>query len=252
MEILSYGGGIQSFAILLLILNGRVRVQEDFSIVHVDMSPYEPKTQQHIADVVLPLVGNQYRFITLNGGNALREKLHSGITMTPYWHKSGLHVQRLCTIRYKIDIVDRIIPRYAWATMTLGISVDEIRRIQRHDTRLSRGRMKSYRYPLIELDMTRSDCIEYIRSCGFEPPPKSACYVCPFSSKRRILENLIEIPQMYAEIKAIERAWADRGNYARYLTQYRENLPTPHEAIAMLAALDSADDGGHECKSCMV
>lgn len=242
-SLLSYGGGVQSFAILLAMKNGLIPMVE--CVAHADMSPYEPKTREHIQRVVMPIAKEMgIPFEIVGGGAGLREKLYQGIPMTPYWHDTGLNAQRLCTQRFKIELIDRLIARYAWVTLILGISADELRRVKDSDDRMSYGRIKTKYYPLIQLGWTRADCESYIRSCGYEVPPKSACYLCPFSSKRRLLENLIEIPGMYEEIKTIEKRWTERGSYERYLTVYRDQLPTPAEALVMLAEMDFSDNTG--------
>lgn len=95
-NIFSYGGGVQSFAILLGIKNGLVKRPE--VIAHADMFPYEPKTRHHIETIARPIASTiGVPWITLDG-SGLRKKLHEGVTMTPYWHERGLHAQRLCTM----------------------------------------------------------------------------------------------------------------------------------------------------------
>lgn len=43
-----------------------------------------------------------------------------------------------------------------------------------------------YRYPLVELGWTRSDCIARIRRAGVPVPDKSACFMCPASKPAEI------------------------------------------------------------------
>lgn len=55
----------------------------------------------------------------------------------------------------------------------IGFTVDELRRV-----RTPIGKWQN-RYPLIELRMSRPDCIRYVEKYGLPTPPKSACWMCP-------------------------------------------------------------------------
>ena len=57
----------------------------------------------------------------------------------------------------------------------MGISIDEIFRIKD-----SRVKWKTKRYPLIELNKSRTDCLRWMQENGYPKPPRSACVFCPF------------------------------------------------------------------------
>ena len=61
--------------------------------------------------------------------------------------------------------------------MSLGISTDEITRMK--DSRVD---WIEHKYPLIEQNMSRSDCLKFIEDQGYPQPPKSACIFCPYHS----------------------------------------------------------------------
>jgi hypothetical protein len=81
-----------------------------------------------------------------------------------------------CSSYWKREVVKR------WANaqgvtavdMWLGISVDEMERVQKE----KRGKWKT-RYPLIEQVMNRGDCIALVKRMGWPEPPRSSCYMCP-------------------------------------------------------------------------
>jgi hypothetical protein len=56
----------------------------------------------------------------------------------------------------------------------LGISVDEMERVQRGG-----GKKWRERYVLIEQRMNRGDCIALVQRMGWPPAPRSSCYICP-------------------------------------------------------------------------
>ena len=60
----------------------------------------------------------------------------------------------------------------------IGISWDEAIRM-----RPSRVRYITHRYPLIEKEMRRHQCLQWMKTHGYPPPPKSACVFCPYHSQ---------------------------------------------------------------------
>jgi len=60
-------------------------------------------------------------------------------------------------------------------TQWLGISLDELQRAKQSDSMWTQ-----HRWPLIEMRMTRLDCLDWLTSNGFPVPPRSACVYCPF------------------------------------------------------------------------
>src|SRR5882724_9249859 len=97
-------------------------------------------------------------------------------------------LNRSCTRDFKIDpirkqlramlaLTHRRSPKTPIVTQWIGISVDEARRV-----RPSRDAWIANRYPLIEADMTRADCLRWLASRWYPKPPKSSCIGCPFHS----------------------------------------------------------------------
>ncbi|MDP2728852.1 MAG: hypothetical protein Q8P59_15085 [Dehalococcoidia bacterium] len=58
-----------------------------------------------------------------------------------------------------------------------GISLDEALRMRTSDVKYLTNV-----YPLVDLRMTRMDCIQWLEARGLPIPPKSACTFCPFKS----------------------------------------------------------------------
>lgn len=239
MKIFSYGGGIQSFCILLMIQKGIF--PKPNLIAMADMSPFEQETLNHAVRHALPIAqGMGVAFKIVQPKETLYEKLKRGKVVTPFWFQGDKRPQlvdrRSCTFDFKVELINNLIPRRAWATMWLGISADELRRVRGEDEKLSWGRMRTNYYPLIEKDMTRQDCIDFIQAEGFSLPPKSACDLCPFSSKTRLLTNIAKNEGAYERIQEIQTAWHENKKHGhKFLTQFLESVPTPQEAQAILA-----------------
>lgn len=94
---------------------------------------------------------------------------------------SGGILRRQCTQRWKIA------PMRKWLRANrngkqvetlLGISLDEFQRMRDSDV----GYI-THSYPLIDMRMTRLDCVNYLQRHGVEVPVKSSCVFCPFHNK---------------------------------------------------------------------
>lgn len=106
-------------------------------------------------------------------------------TVIGYEERRGM-ARRQCTNEYKIIPVNKAIrnfiglkPRQRAKNIIvnkwMGISLDEIQRVKP-----SRDAYVKNRYPLIEEEMTRNDCLNWLEKNGFNKPPKSSCIGCPF------------------------------------------------------------------------
>lgn len=89
-------------------------------------------------------------------------------------------LQRQCTQDFKIVMINRQVrairdkePVSQW----IGISTDEAHRIKP-----SRLAYIDHRWPLIELGMSRTDCLEWMQQHGYAEPPRSSCVFCPYHS----------------------------------------------------------------------
>lgn len=98
-------------------------------------------------------------------------------------------LRRKCTRDYKARVCDRELRRIVgvsprgrvpgWVEQWMGISTDEAARM-----RVSPVRWRRLRYPLIELGMSRVDCLRWLEDNSHDVPPKSACVYCPYRSNR--------------------------------------------------------------------
>lgn len=100
---------------------------------------------------------------------------------------------RDCTRDFKISVIQRAVreimaQRSAKKVIQwIGISLDETIRMKP-----SRVNYSTHRWPLIELRMTRHDCLRWMEHNGFPRPPRSACVYCPHHSNaewRRIRDE---------------------------------------------------------------
>lgn len=83
----------------------------------------------------------------------------------------------------------------------IGISVDEISRCKD-----SRESWAQSRWPLIELRMTRQNCLAWMKRKGFPEPPRSACVFCPYHSDAEWRRLKTSEPEAFERAIAFERA----------------------------------------------
>ena len=94
--------------------------------------------------------------------------------------------KRHCTRTFKIEPVNRKVKELCGikrvnnklppaATVWVGISADEA-----HRAKPSPLPWITRRHPLLESDLDRLDCLEWMADHGFPEPPRSACIFCPF------------------------------------------------------------------------
>ena len=96
-------------------------------------------------------------------------------------------ILRQCTNQYKIQPIKKKIrelcnvgfnkrfPKDKYVEQWIGISKDEIGRMKP-----ARDPYILNRHPLIEMNMSRQDCVNWLNKNKFPLPEKSACICCPF------------------------------------------------------------------------
>jgi hypothetical protein len=256
--VLSYGGGVQSTAMLILANRGELADYYPDAAVFANVGDdsERPQTLDYVrtwASVVsaIPVVEVQRR---TRAGET--RSLHAELTREgsrsvgiPVY-VGGAPGRRKCTHDYKIAPIGKYLKSLGAsadnpATVCIGISTDEIHRV-------NRKRAQPYEnpvYPLIELGLDRSACAQLIEEAGWPNPGKSSCYFCPFQRPAQWAELRRDEPQLFAsaaELEATLNATRERiGRDPVYLTRFGQPLP---EAIS--EAQDMLPLFGAEWPSC--
>ena len=126
-------------------------------------------------------------------------------------------LKRSCTQTYKLEPIHREYRRRLGAKVSesgrvspapegahihqqIGISTDEFQRAR--DNRVS---WITNEYPLLDLNMSRDDCDDYLRSRGWTAVQKSACIGCPFHSNATWRDMRDNDPESWADAIAVDR-----------------------------------------------
>ncbi len=192
MNVVSYGGGVQSTSLLVLAARREIPYRT-FLFANVGDDSEDPATLDYVSRVALPyarahgITVHVLDRTTRDGqvetlwGRLMRRGSRS--LPIPVRMSNGAPGTRSCTTDFKIRVIGRWLRRNGAtaarpARVGVGISLDEI-------SRASNRRSEPYEriaYPLLDLGLRRSDCQSLIAGAGLEVPPKSACWFCPLKS----------------------------------------------------------------------
>ena len=190
-HILSFGGGVNSVALMVLLLREGQPLDE---AVFADTGGEVPETYEYLRvareylaahDVALTVVKKK--------GDSLYDTA---------WRRRVFPsaVWRWSTRDYKVTPIHRHYRGLGGhINQYLAIAWDEI------------GRMKDSRvpyvtnlFPLVDQRITRADCVAIIRKEGLPVPERSSCFFCPFNSVDRWRWLFERHPGLYAKAQALE------------------------------------------------
>jgi hypothetical protein len=262
---LSFGAGVQSTAILLLIKYEQERLLTvmarlpDFA-VFADTGADMGSTYSHlevikdISPIPLHVVNNGSLLMDVSRNWSIRSFIPL-FTKDINGKKSIL--KRKCTSEFKVIPIQKFAREKAGLkkgergnknqiTTWLGISTDEASRIKPAQSPTFRNV-----YPLIELGLSRQDCYAINKKYGVDAP-KSRCFCCPYISdwhemKKAHPVDFQKAVEFDASIREITNRGQDKIVGATYL--HRSCLPLD-EAVHDQGHLwhGFADDFDNECE----
>lgn len=250
LRILSLGAGVQSTTLALLAAHGIIGPMPDGAIF-ADTGAEPAAVYKHLdwlSSGVLPYP--VHRVAEGDLGKIIGQKRPTGkwvhmpipaFIASSNGGRAAL-LNRSCTQDYKIRPIRRKVRELAGLTRKrspkepvveqwIGISCDEAQRMKD-----SREPWVRHRYPLIELGMTRADCLKWIAAHGYPTPPKSSCTFCPFHDAEQWKATKAD-PEAWAQAlemdERIRHLWAGRVPSPLYL---HRSLKPLAEAVAELEA----------------
>lgn len=271
MRVISYGGGVQSTALLVLAAQKRIDYRT-FLFCNVGDDSEHPDTLSYVDKVAKPYAednGIDLIEIRRTKRDGTQPTLYAEMMNAdannvpiPVRMENGAPGNRSCTVNYKIAVVRQWV-RANGATpenpayMGMGISLDEIHRMHNKNDKPFERRT----YPLIEdfeRPLTRNNCEAIIREAGLVVPPKSACWFCPFLKPSNWAEMRRDHPALFLKCveleREINRKRVERGLSLVWLTRFNKPLD---EAIGaaqedLFGAFDELDDAECDNGVCFV
>ena len=214
-RVLSYGGGLDSFAMLLR----SIELDElPDVVVFADVrdpdgrDPGEwPGTYRHIEEVARPVceaAGIPFEIL-----DTVRYPVRDARSLFA-WLEARRQIpvggpNRICTTIAKVERFERWLgdtyPGQDVETW-IGFEAGEEGRAKRDPNAGRPGSVRHNRFPLIEWGWCRCRCEAYVRASGHPVPRKSACVFCPYATKAdyRVLAD--ELPAAFARVVELEAA----------------------------------------------
>lgn len=182
IQVWSCGGGVQSAAVAVLIIQGRLP-KPDFAII-VDTEREKETTWTYYDSILRPeLAKVGVDLVRVPKSKYATVDLYptAGKPLIPAFTLPEGRLETYCSNEWK----RRVIMRYCRRELNiercqnwLGISTDELNRV-----RTGPPAWFQPRYPLIfDVPKSRAACIELVRIMGWPPPPRSSCWMCPHQS----------------------------------------------------------------------
>lgn len=255
----SYGGGVQSTALLVLAAQGRIDF-DLFLFANVGDDSENPETLRYLSEVAMPFAEAhgielvELRRILRDGTERtlLQEIMEQDRSIPiPARMGAGGFGRKKCTERFKIAVVRRELRRRGAsakspATVAIGISTDEIERAGAGEAIDPRDPTRLRSYPLLDLGLSRQDCRHLISDAGLPVPPKSSCYFCPLHDKegwRRIRQHQPEQWEMAVVVDATIRERAVRIGRGE-MGLVSPSLPLPLAVDDQLSMFGDGCDSG--------
>lgn len=214
-RVLSLGAGVQSSALYLMYVTGKLKSPPDFAVFADTQS--EPQKVYDWLQKLIAFGGDKLPVVVATKGCLATDFVSTAkrFVAVPMFILNGDGTKgigrRQCTREYKIDVVHQAMrarlgykPRQRLkhrVEMVLGISTDEASRMKP-----SRHPMITHSYPLIDNDMSRSDCVKIVEAVGLGTPPKSACWMCPYTDDTRWVDMRDNDPESFAKAVEFERS----------------------------------------------
>ena len=207
LRTVSYGGGVQSTALLVLAAQREIDFPT-FLMANVGDDSEHPATLRYVREVAMPYAeahGIQMHLLNRTKRDGSTETLW-GRLMREGSRSLAIRVRmdngapgkRSCTADFKIKVTGKWLKEHGAskdspATIAIGISLDEIHRA---NNRRSEPHEQIV-YPLLDLKMRRSDCEKVIADAGLPVPPKSSCFFCPFARLTAWRDLATDYPEQF-------------------------------------------------------
>jgi hypothetical protein len=184
---ISLGWGVQSFVLSAMSALGELPMVD--AAIHAD-TEHEMEATYTFAAQWTPWLeerGVKVATVRNEGRGGTKVSVEGGrggeIVIPAFTIENGKQgrIRRQCTHDWKVDPVRRYLQAHRskqQVELWLGITTDEWQRAKDADVKYI-----THRFPLLEMGMSRSDCIKWLEAHNLPSPGKSSCTFCPFHNK---------------------------------------------------------------------
>jgi len=222
MTLLSLGAGVQSSTLALMAVHGEITpmpvaaifadTQCEPAAVYTWLDWLEKQLPFPVYRVTAGSLKDAMLKVRRSKKSGLTYEKHSIPAYIAHPTRGNGILGRHCTLDFKITPIVRYLRQYKkrGVSQWIGISLDECDRMKPN-----REKWISNRWPLIEKNMTRQDCLDWMKAHKYPMPPRSACTFCPY-------HNDYEWNKMKTEDSA---SWQEALDTERLLQETIQQIP---------------------------
>ena len=250
MNIISLGAGVQSSTMALMAAHGEITPMPDCAIFADTQA--EPRNVYEWLDWLEKQLPFPVHRATIGDLSETSTRIRvSGRSGKPYLSHnvpaytinpdgSKGNYRRQCTDKHKLAPLKKAIDELrnkGDATVWIGISRDESHRMKPS----AWAQVKNV-WPLIDANMTRSDCLSWMVAKSYPTPPRSACSFCPYHNNNEWRRLRDEEPEEFRRAIFYERHLQSAAALVDGLT----GIPFLHADRVPLDRVDfrTAEDAG--------
>lgn len=202
----SYGGGVQTAAIGVLLVRGKLPLPE--RVVMADTGREDSATWAYLRDTMAPWLASVGLTVEVAPHDLSTVDLYSskGDLLIPAFTSTG-KLPTYCSVEWKQRVVQRWLRAQGYGpakpvSIWLGMSTDEASRAKDSATEWA-----GHHYPLLyDVPMNRAECVAIVRSAGLPDAPKSSCWMCPFRADKQWRDLRDNRPEDWAKAVAFDAA----------------------------------------------
>lgn len=222
-QVWSCGGGTQSCAIAVLIIQGKLP-KPDVSVI-ADTGREKGTTWDYMDKVLVPelaKVGVTLHRVKASEWASTSDIFNpSGTMLMPCFStlNGNGKLPAFCSSYWKRDALDKWLRvnmglKEAERVKWIGFSLDEANRVIRMRRSVAYV-LGQIRFPLVEdFPMRRRDAIRLVESMGWPTPPRSACWMCPNQGDAEWRDLKLNHPEEFAAAVALEKDIRARDPHA--------------------------------------
>lgn len=269
---LSYSAGVQSHAILEMVLRGHIEKPDPFLVLNADPGMEDSRSYEFVAKAKKRCLEAGIDFITAEGPNLYEDLCDLGrglwvdsrIDNPPYWTKNKEtgkigRMRQTCTPAYKITPMRRalrlylndkfgislVTKRLPLVETWIGFALDESSRCSESDVKYI-----ELSFPLIEQGMDRFKVEGYYLQHGIEKPPRSVCVACFANGLSHFEDMYMNRPDDWDKAVAVDEAVRDMSQVGIKDEVYVSSTCVPLKDLpGMRFKKQDADYREHRCNS---
>lgn len=208
---LSHGGGVNSWALYLYLIDQGEITGQDFEAVFVDHRTDWPETYEY-----MDMMRAKGYPVTV-----IRPDVNGYSNLYDYYAWKGMILHRAtrdCTGKFKIKTLTKY--QQKPCVVLLGIDAGES-----HKAKLHEENGKTYDYPLVEAGIDREGCIDIIKHHNLPVPPRPGCYICPIQRRAQWIELKRVHPDLFCKATKLEKLCNERRAAAGKEPVYFRDIP---------------------------